>query len=74
MKAMINAQELADLLTIKPYKARQIIRSINEQLTADGFCVLHTRPPQAPFSKVREYLKGMGIELEERTDERHYRG
>lgn len=68
MKAMINAQELAELLAIKPYRARQIIRLINEELMADGFRVLRTRPPQAPSNKVRDYLKGMGIELEERTE------
>lgn len=61
MHTMTNSKELAELLTIKEYRAKQIIRAINEQLKADGYYVLNTRPPQAPTNKVMEYLERMGI-------------
>lgn len=60
-KAMMNAEELAELLTIKEYRARQIIREINNALLADGYHVMNTRPPQAPTNRVMEYLEKMGI-------------
>lgn len=61
MKVMITSRELAEMLTIKEYRARKIIRLINEELKADGYYVMNTRPPQAPTYKVMEYLKGYGI-------------
>lgn len=59
---MMNAEELAEMLTIKKYRARQIIRQINNELKAEGYHVMNTRPPQAPTKKVREYLERMGID------------
>ena len=65
MKAMMNSEELAALLTIKPYRARAIIRQINDEMRAAGYYVMNTRPPQAPSAKVLQYLKKMGINLKE---------
>lgn len=65
MKTMMNSKELAELLTIKEYRARAIIRQINEELKASGYYVMNTRPPQAPSGKVLEYLEKMGINAKE---------
>ena len=61
----MNSKELAEFLSIRPYRARQIIRLINEELKADGYYVMNTRPPQAPSGKVLEYLEKMGINVKE---------
>lgn len=60
-KPTMTSKELAELLTIKEYRARQIIREINNALLADGYHVMNTRPPQAPTNRVMEYLEKMGI-------------
>ena len=64
-KVMISGKELADLLTIREYRANKIIRLINDELKAEGYYVLETRPPQAPFERVKHHLKKMGINLKE---------
>ena len=62
---MMNSKELAEFLSIKPYRARQIIRQINDDLKACGYYVMNTRPPQAPSGKVLQYLEKMGINAKE---------
>ena len=63
MKVLITSEELAEVLDIKPYLARRLIRGSQEMARQKGLIILNTRPISAPYEIVATYLKKMGIKL-----------
>lgn len=64
MDLFIDAEKLSELVDISIREARKIIRTVQEELEAEGYYVPHTKKLTAPAERV---LKKIGVKNETGT-------